>query len=159
MQTGREGPLGEILEALRRYGTDSTRLAHAFSARNGLQAADLQALVAVMGAERSGEPLTPGALRQHLGLSSAGTSYVIDRLERAGHVRRVREHPTDSRVVHLRYTEEGMATGVAFFGPLGDRTQDVLSGFSPQEVEVVARFLTAIADTVHEHVQELTGDG
>ncbi len=49
---------------------------------------DLNALLAVMRAERAGAPLTPGRLGQHLGLSSGATTAVIDRLERAGHVQR-----------------------------------------------------------------------
>jgi len=65
--------------------------------------ADLRALVAIMSAEGNGTPLTAGQLREHLSLSSGGASLVIDRLERAGHIRRARDDPADNRVVHLRY--------------------------------------------------------
>jgi DNA-binding MarR family transcriptional regulator len=122
-----------------------------------LQPADLRALVAIMSAESAGDPLTPGRLRRDLGLSSGGTSYVIDRLERAGHVRRVREHPTDNRIVHLRYTEQGMATGVAFFGPLGERTGRILEQFSEAELATIHRFITGAAESIHDHVTELGG--
>lgn len=147
-----------ITDALRRYGTDATRLAHTFAGRHDLQPADLQALVAIMSAEGGGQPLTPGALRAHLGLSSGGTSYVIDRLARAGHVRRVRDDPRDNRVVHLRYTDSGMATAMAFFGPLGARTQAVIDRFTPAEQDVVLRFLDATADAVRDHMDELDAD-
>jgi DNA-binding MarR family transcriptional regulator len=144
-----------IVDALRRYGTDAARLGHAFAALHQLQPADLQALVAVMSAEGAGRPLTPGLLRQHLGLSSGGTSYVIDRLEKAGHVRRARDDPQDNRVVHLRYTDSGMATGMAFFGPLGARTQAVIDRFSPDEQDIVRRFLDDAVASVREHLTEL----
>jgi DNA-binding MarR family transcriptional regulator len=144
-----------ISDGLRRYGVDASRLVHAFSVLNQLQPADLRALVAIMSAEGAGSPLTPGLLRRDLGLSSGGTSYVIDRLERAGHVRRVREHPTDSRVVHLRYTEQGWATGLAFFGPLGERTNEVMDRFTDAELEIVRRFVQAAADSIHDHVANL----
>jgi DNA-binding MarR family transcriptional regulator len=144
-----------IIDALRRYGTDASRLAHAFAGLHRLQPADLQALVAIMSAEGAGQPLTPGSLREHLGLSSGGTSYVIDRLENAGHVRRARDHPHDSRVVHLRYTEQGMGTAMAFFGPLGQRTRAVIDQFTPAEQEVILRFLTGAANSVREHLIEL----
>lgn len=149
----------EIVDALRRYGTDSSRLGHAFAARHDLQPADVQALVAIMSAEGAGHPLTPGRLRMHLGLSSGGTSYVIDRLEKAGHVRRARDHPSDSRVVHLRYTHQGMATGMAFFGPLGQLTEAAMDQFNPAELAVVGRFLTAAADAMHDHLASLTEAG
>jgi DNA-binding MarR family transcriptional regulator len=144
-----------IIDALRRYGTDSARLGHLFAERHHLQAADLRALVAIMSAEGNGTPLTAGQLREHLGLSSGGTSLVIDRLERARHVRRVRDHPTDNRIVHLRYTEQGMATGLAFFGSLGDQANAILDQFSPDNLHVIQTFITAMASSMHQQVQDL----
>ena len=144
-----------IIDALRRYGTDSTRLGHAFAELHQLQPADLRALVAIMSAEGNGTPLTAGQLREQLGLSSGGASLVIDRLERAGHIRRSRDDPADNRVVHLRYTEQGMATGLAFFGSLGDRANAILDLFSNSELQVIQKFITAMADSVREHVHDL----
>ena len=146
-----------IIDALRRYGTDSGRIGHAFAELHQLQPADLRALVAIMSAEGNGTPLTAGQLREQLGLSSGGASLVIDRLEQAGHIRRARDHPTDNRVVHLRYTDQGKATGLAFFGSLGDRAHAILDGFTGDELQVIARFITAMADSAHQHVQELEG--
>ena len=147
-----------IIDALRRYGTDSARLGHAFATRHDLQPADLRALVAIMSAEGNGTPLTAGQLREHLNLSSGGTSLVIDRLEAAGHIRRARDQPTDNRVVHLRYTDQGMVTGMAFFGSLGGHAQSIMDRFSPGELLVIQRFITAIADSVHAQVQSLEGE-
>ena len=144
-----------IIDALRRYGTDSARLSHAFAALHQLQAADVRALVAIMSAEGNGTPLTTGQLRDQLGLSAGGASLVIDRLQAAGHIRRARDHPTDNRVVHLRYTEQGMATGLAFFGSLGDQANAILNQFSPGELQVIGKFITAMADSMHHYVQSL----
>ena len=146
-----------IIDALRRYGTDSGRIGHAFAELHQLQPADLRALVAIMSAEGNGAPLTAGQLREQLGLSSGGASLVIDRLEQAGHIRRARDHPADNRVVHLRYTDRGKATGLAFFGSLGDRAHAILDGFTADELQVIARFITAMADSARQHVRELEG--
>lgn len=146
-----------IIDALRRYGTDSSRLGHAFAELHQLQPADLRALVAIMSAEGNGAPLTAGQLREHLGLSSGGASLVIDRLERAGHIRRARDHPADNRVVHLRYTDQGRATGLAFFGSLGDRAHAIMNQFSDQDLQVIAAFITAMADSAHQQVRNLEG--
>jgi DNA-binding MarR family transcriptional regulator len=144
-----------IIDALRRYGTDAGRLGHAFAELHGLQPADLRALVAIMSAEGNDAPLTAGQLRAQLGLSSGGASLVIDRLEQAGHIRRARDQPADNRIVHLRYTDQGRATGLAFFGSLGERANAVLDQFGDDELAVIERFITAMADSVHEHVAEL----
>ena len=109
-----------------------------------------------MEAELRGAPLNPSDLRQVIGLSSAGTSYVIDRLEQAGHVIRER-NDGDRRVVRLRYTDQGMATGRQFFGPLGTRTAAVIDRFSDDELEVVARFLAEVTDSLHQHLEDLRG--
>ena len=100
-------------------------------------------------------PLTAGQPREHLSLSSGGTSLVIDRLEQAGHIRRARDHPTDNRVVHLRHTDRGRATGLAFFGSLGDRAHTILGQFSRGELAVISRFITTMAGSVHQQVQDL----
>jgi len=146
-----------IIDALRRYGTDSARLGHSFATLHDLQPADLRALVAIMSAEGNGAPLTAGQLREQLNLSSGGTSLVIDRLQQAGHIQRVRDHPSDHRVVHLRYTEQGRVTGLAFFGSLGERADAVLGEFSPAELLVIQRFIAAMADSVRTQVQSLEG--
>ena len=144
-----------IVDALRRYGTDSARLSQVFAARHGLQPVDVRALVAIMSAEGNGAPLTAGQLRDRLGLSAGGASLVIDRLQAAGHIRRTRDHPADNRVVHLRYTDQGKATGLAFFGPLGQRTDAILDQFTGEQLEVILRFISAVADSMHDHVGHL----
>jgi DNA-binding MarR family transcriptional regulator len=146
-----------IIDALRRYGTDSGRLGHAFAELHRLQPADLRALVAIMSAEGHGTPLTAGQLREHLGLSSGGASLVIDRLEQAGHIRRARDHPADNRIVHLRYTDQGRATGLAFFGSLGERVHAILDQFTDDELHIIAAFITAMADSTHQQVQDTEG--
>jgi DNA-binding MarR family transcriptional regulator len=145
---------GRIVDALRRYGQDAARLGEAFATRNALLPADLRALVAIMQAERSGAPLTPGRLRDILRLSSGGTTVVVDRLERNGHVERSRDHP-DHRVVHLRQTPTGARTGESFFAPLVSRTRTVIAEFTPEEQAAIARFLERAAAELREHLDEL----
>ena len=99
--------------------------------------------------------LTPGALREHLGLCSGRTSYVIDRLANAGHVRRARDHPHGSRVVHVRDTEQGMGTVTTFFGPLDQRTQAVIDQFSPAEQDTSFRFIAGADESMNAHLIEL----
>lgn len=147
-----------IVDALRRYGQDSARLGHVFSALHELQPPDLRALVAILQAEDDGVPLTPSRLREHLGLSSGGTSVVIDRLERAGHVARVRDHPTDNRVVHLRKTSQGTATALEFFGPLAARTRALAETLTEAERDAVATFLDGAAAALSEHLAALERD-
>ena len=136
------------------YSVEAQQVGHAFAQRHGLHPTDLQALIAVMHAEGRGEPLTPGRLGEAIGLSSGATTAAIDRLERAGHLRRSRES-TDRRVVHLRYGEPGMALALEFFGPLGKRTDQVMAEFSDEDLALVHRFLRGMNAALSDHRTEV----
>ena len=149
------GPLrAEIVDLLRSYSVESYRLAEVFAEAHGVHHTDLRALVAVLHAERSGEPLTPGELAAAIGLSSGATTALIDRLERTGHLRRARDDP-DRRRVRLHYDPAGLALAQAFFGPLGDQSDRVMDAFTADELEAVARFLRAMKQTVALHREQL----
>lgn len=143
-----------MVDLLRLYSIEAQRVAHEFAHQQGLHFTDLQALIAVMHAERRDQPLTPGRLGETLGLSSGATTAVIDRLERAGHLRRTRES-ADRRVVHLRYGEPGMELAAAFFRPLGTRSHVVMDGFTADELETVRRFLAGMLTAITERHEEL----
>ncbi|WP_328557291.1 MULTISPECIES: MarR family winged helix-turn-helix transcriptional regulator [unclassified Streptomyces] len=140
----RERPATTDLQAfavqLRRMNGEINRLVHGFAGEHGLHATDVQALAAILDAP---EPLTPGRLREHLGLTSGAVTACVDRLERAGHIRRVRESP-DRRVVHLHYVPDARSAARAHFRPLAEATANVRSGFSEDELSVVLRFLTTM---------------
>jgi DNA-binding MarR family transcriptional regulator len=152
--TPRDRLHGQIIELMRTYSVTAQHVGHAFAQRHGLHPTDLEALIAVMHAESAGDPLTPGRLGEAIGLSSGATTAAIDRLERAGHLRRTRES-ADRRVVHLRYGEPGMALAMAFFRPLGERCDVVMAEFSPAELETVRRFLGGMTDAVAAHRDEV----
>jgi DNA-binding MarR family transcriptional regulator len=104
----------------------------------------------VMHADRVGQPLTPGGLGQELGLSSGATTALVDRLERVGHVHRVRDE-RDRRRVTLHYGETAATVGEAFFRPLAVRLDEVLDGYSPAELAAARRFLVDTIAVVRAH--------
>lgn len=89
---------------LRRMNSEFNRIAHEFAHEQDLHPTDVQALIAILDADY-GEPgtaMTPGRLREQLNLTSGAVTACLDRLERTGHIRRVRDGG-DRRVVHLHY--------------------------------------------------------
>ena len=114
MYRRRDDPRGrmisDITNDLRRYSVDAQHIRHPFAALHGLNATDLQALIAVMDAELAGDPITPGRLGEQLNLSSGSVTALIDRLERAGHIRRDRD-TADRRKVFLHYADPGRRPG------------------------------------------------
>ena len=139
----------DLVALLQDYAGEAELLGQEFAGRHRLHPTDLHALLAVMRADSAGEPLTPGVLGARLGLSA-----LVDRLERAGHVRRSRES-TDRRRVTLRQAENAAEVGGAFFGPLGARMDAVLAGFDDDELAAAARFLTAMNALVADYRADL----
>jgi DNA-binding MarR family transcriptional regulator len=154
-----DGEREQLVQLLQAYATEADRLGQAFAERHGLHPTDLHALLAVMHADRAGRPLTPGGLGQQLGLSSGATTALVDRLERVGHVHRVRDE-RDRRRVTLRYGETAATVGEAFFGPLAVRLDEVLDAYSPAELAVARRFLVDTIAAVRAHREAVrAGDG
>ncbi|MFD4702495.1 MarR family winged helix-turn-helix transcriptional regulator [Streptomyces niveus] len=131
---------------LRRMNGEINRLVHGFATDQGLHATDIQALAAILDAET---PLTPGRLRDHLGLTSGAVTACLDRLERAGHIRRSRES-ADRRVIHLHYLAGARSAARSHFRPLADATERARAGFSEPELAVVLRFLASVNDELTE---------
>ncbi len=150
----RDGVRDELVRLLREYNIEATRVGDAFAQGNGLHPTDLHALIAVMHAERRSDPLTPGRLGEALELSSGATTAVIDRLERAGHVKRVRDS-ADRRVVHLLHDTPGRTLASSFFRPLAARSHAVMDEFSPAELEVVLRFMQGITAAMAAHHRDV----
>ena len=154
--TRRDQLAAEITNNLRRYAVDAQHIGHAFADLHGLNATDLQALVAVLDAEFRGDPVTPGRLGEQLNLASGSVTALVDRLERAGHIRRCRD-TADRRKILLRYADQGAALAMEFFRPLGSRTDRVMAGFSEDELEVVHRFMAALSDSMRQHRDDVRG--
>ncbi|MFE6360371.1 MarR family winged helix-turn-helix transcriptional regulator [Streptomyces sp. NPDC057806] len=128
---------------LRRMNGEFNRIAQEFAQAHGLHLTDVQALIAILDADPDDGPMTPGRLRRQLNLTSGAMTACVDRLERAGHVRRVRA-VDDRRVVHLHYAAGGRNLARDYFRPLARSTDTARGRFTPDELAVVVRFLAEL---------------
>jgi DNA-binding MarR family transcriptional regulator len=140
----------ELVLLLRRLTVELDAVGQRFASLHGLGRTDVRALVAIMDAARRGEALTAGALGRTVELSSASVTALVDRLERVGHVRRVRDADDRRRVV-LEMSESAMAAGGEFFGGLNRDLLAAMAGYSDEELAVVRRFLTEMTDVIVRH--------
>ncbi|EST36961.1 hypothetical protein N566_15595 [Streptomycetaceae bacterium MP113-05] len=132
---------------LRRMNAEFNRIAQEFARAHGLHHTDVQALVAILDGDGQGGALTPGRLREHLNLTSGAVSACLNRLEAAGHIRRVRD-PGDGRVVHLHYATAGRVVARDCFRPLAESTDTARRHFDEDELRTVLRFLDAMGDAL-----------
>lgn len=143
-------PRHEIGLLLRRLTVEVDAVGDRFARLHGLGRTDVRALVAIMDAARGRDALTAGALGAAVELSSASVTALVDRLERAGHVHRVRD-PEDRRRVVLRMTDSAMAAGAAFFGGLQRDLVTAMGAYTDEELAVVRRFLVEMTEIVVRH--------
>ncbi|MFJ9538196.1 MarR family winged helix-turn-helix transcriptional regulator [Streptomyces sp. NPDC101225] len=144
-----QGPELEIVHLLRAVAVELGLHSGRFARRNGMHPTDVRALIALMDAARAGEEVTPGRLGTALGLNSAGTTALVDRLERAGHVRRVRGG-TDRRRVVIEVDEKAVALGWSFFGPLIGRAVELLRDCDKRERAAIKGFLEGVREAAAE---------
>jgi DNA-binding MarR family transcriptional regulator len=97
--------------------------------------------------------LTPSALGAQLRLTSGGTTALVQRLERAGHVTR-ESHPHDGRSTLLRLTPRSEEDATAAFAHLVHELDRLAGELSDAERAVVAGFLERVADAAERHAAD-----
>ena len=89
---------------------------------------------------RSGA-LSAGELAARLDVSASGTTPVLDRLEEAGLVERVRPTRGDRRRVTVQLTKSGRSAAAGFWDDLHDRLARLAGEYSKGEVRLLRDFL------------------
>lgn len=137
----------DVLNLLRRYRAADQEMRRRTRDSMGMGETDLLALRYVLKAEREGALLTPGMLAKRIGISTASTTVLIDRLERSGHLAR-RPHPTDRRSLVIVSTTGSDAEVRETLGRMHRAMIDVADSLDPDELRAVARFLAGMIDAV-----------
>jgi DNA-binding MarR family transcriptional regulator len=145
----------QLFHRLRRVSMALERSRAEFARLHGLHPTDVRALVTLLDAGRTGERVTPGWLGRKLGLNSAGTTTLVDRLERSGYVDRVRGSQ-DRRQVILEVTCKAVDLGWSFFGPMIEAAAERMHAFGPEEIAIVERFLDAIGSVAEDELRPET---
>jgi len=147
-----------LVRLLQDFTLEANRYVDTAGGRNDMHRTDLNALAVIMRHTAKGAVVTPGILRKELNLSSPATTALIDRLDQSGHV--VRERlGSDRRQVQLRMTPKAFQDGGAMFMPLSRHMGTAMAEFSPEELELVTRFMTAMVEATIAARQEASNGG
>jgi DNA-binding MarR family transcriptional regulator len=138
-----------VLKALRDYRAAEQSVRRSTRDAMGMGETDILALRFLLQAQASGETMVPKDLCRILGITSASTTSLIDRLVASGHVRR-EAHPTDRRSVVIVPTAESDQHVRLTLGAMHRRMMSVAEGLGADEARIVVQFLrrmtTAIGD-------------
>lgn len=137
---------GEVSWALRELTRAAADVEHRLARSMRLRAIDYAALGHVMSAD---EGIGPVELSERLGISSGSGTELVDRLERAGHIRRDR-HPQDRRRLVLHMSDEAVDLVIGELRPMIAQLDEIAAAFSPEEQEAIHRYLRATARSMSE---------
>lgn len=154
--SGADAGAVHVLEALRAYRTAETAMRRRTKDSMGMGEKDMLALRYLLEAHRSGIPMSPRDLSARLGISSASTTTLLDRLSRTGHIAR-RPHPTDRRALVIVATAEADCEVRATLGHMHERMMATARALSPEQTRTVTAFLHAMAAAVEDTAEP--GDG
>lgn len=130
----------ETLTLLRELTNTAGRVRPAVAARAGLSTSELLTLEHLFA-----EPLGAGEVGRRLGVTSAATTQIVDRLAQRGHV--VREpHLTDRRRTQVRLTDSGRSEVLEHLMPMFRALAAMDSDLADEDREVVARYLRCATD-------------
>ncbi|WP_285116295.1 MarR family transcriptional regulator [Leifsonia sp. fls2-241-R2A-40a] len=135
-----------LLAAMREWRDADQRLSFESRTHMKLNETDMRALRYIIASMNAQVPVTAGALSDHLRISTASTTKLLDRLERAGHVVR-RPHPTDRRAVTVEITPETHREVRRTMGLQHARRFEVARALSTADRDTVTRFLQDLSAT------------
>lgn len=101
-------------------------------------------------------PLTASRLAELSGFTTGAITGIVDRLERAGYVRR-RPNPDDRRsvIVEAVYVKELKDRVIPIFQSLGQAMAQIVAQYSQSELAAIARFLSGTTDVLRNETTKL----
>ncbi|HRN29958.1 MAG TPA: MarR family transcriptional regulator [Terrimesophilobacter sp.] len=139
--------IGAVMNALGKLRDAEKTLSDASLRYMKLNQTDMRALHFLIVCQNRGEVATPGAIAEHLDVSTASVTKLLDRLERGGHITRS-PHPTDRRALAITITEKTHAAAMETVGRQQSKRFYAAARLTSQERAIVARFIEDMANEI-----------
>ena len=139
----------ELTAAIRRYQRETDALDQALADRLGLNRTDLRCVDLLLE-----QPRSPKELADAAGLSQSAMTTALDRLERMGYARRVRDDP-DRRRLRVHPTPELLALIGELLGPFAAEATAEAERYSEAELELLTRFFMRGSARRARHAQRI----
>ena len=99
-------------------------------------------------------PITAGELAREAGLTTGGVTAVVDRLERAGFARRVRDSKDRRRVV-IEVEPAFFERAMVFWGPMKEAWDAQAAKLTHEQLEFLLRFMIASNELGAEQIERV----
>jgi DNA-binding MarR family transcriptional regulator len=132
--------LDSLEEQSRELSTRTVIFHHLIGERLGLNPTDHKCLDVIV---RTRTPMTATQLAEETGLSTGTITGVMDRLEKAGYVKRKRD-PNDRRLIFIKpLLEKAMIKLGPIFEPMRQATRNLYSEYTNEELTTILDFITS----------------
>ncbi|MCJ7841880.1 MarR family transcriptional regulator [Lederbergia sp. NSJ-179] len=125
-----------LLEASKQLSTQTVMFHQAIAGHLGLNITDHKCLDLILSRGRA----TAGQLAEWTGLTTGAITSVLNRLEKAGYIRRTKD-PNDLRVVYAEPLYSQLHTIKKAFTPLNDAMLELYSKYSQEELQTILDYL------------------
>jgi DNA-binding MarR family transcriptional regulator len=99
-------------------------------------------------------PITAGQLAEVTGLTTGAITGMVDRLEKAGFVRRVPD-PTDRRKIRVEAVVEKYEAVAEIFASLGQAMNALLESYNDKELAIIHNFMARLPEVMEEETKKL----
>jgi DNA-binding MarR family transcriptional regulator len=144
----------ELLRAVRHLVRADREMRRRLGTSMSVNTTDLQALRFTMRAEPS--EATPRRLADHLGITTAATTTLIDRMVSAGHLERM-PNPADRRSVLLVPTERARQEMHAHLSQMHRRMQEIAAAVPEPARPALVGFLRALTEEMEKGRLDIGG--
>ena len=152
MSKKRDELLRELEEESRKSTLDGVYFFQAVAERSGMNLTDLQCLAILT----STGPVPAGQLAETMGLTTGAVTGLVNRMERAGYVRREKDPADGRRVVVQPVPEELERVGAGFFGAReGALVDELLSGYDDGDLAVLLDFMRKANAATREEISRI----
>lgn len=136
-----------LMEALAALREAEQRLSQASRRYMRLNDTDMRALHYLIVCANRGLVATPSGIAHHLGISTAATTKLLDRLEKGGHINRS-PHPTDRRALAITITPSTRHAAMETVGRQQSKRFYAAARLTRAERDTVIRFLADMTDEI-----------
>jgi len=147
----RKAIIESLNQVIQETGTLTVLHTNAIASKIDLSATEFEALDIIS----RYQPITAGQLATYCGLTTGGITGIVDRLEAAGFVKRVRDSK-DRRRVFIEPLRKNAAEKKVWklYRPIAKAFNETVSNYSDDELRCIIRF----HETMNGHVKEIIAD-
>lgn len=134
-----------VVDAYRRFRAADVAMHERVREATAMSENEVRMIQFLIDAEADGRQVKPSDLTRHIGVSSASTTALLDRLERAGCLERI-AHPTDRRSILITVTATGYDRVTSTIGAFDARLHELSAALTVDARDAIVDFFDSLAD-------------